>query len=250
MMLDAGREVLLTIEPTLGFEQLTYSTVFDYLQKHHGQRVTIGSVHERIWKSQRDFQLEVVRLILQQPVTPATDLAMVRAAEAIGKINLDSPEGRKYALRTAVRLNSPHFFDLPMAEEIKIAHMVRFQLWAAGADHPEAADFLEAITKIREDATAAYSAIARTIVDIIGLRLRPGVGEFDEVIETIAILGNAVAIGLQTDVLPQSQQPRRLPTGPNGELEDWYHDSIALWSTVSAMFELDGDDLTLEQRRL
>ena len=250
LMVKAGREVLFDLEASMGFEQLTYSRVFAHLAEHYNQRVTIGSVHERIWMSQRDFQLAVVAEAIRDPVTPTTDLARDRALATIASLDLSTPELRRNAIRTAIRLNSQNLFSSPQQAAIKIVHMVRFHLWAVGPDHPEAAGFTDVLTALRQESTQAYANVARLITEAVGIRVRPSAGNPDEVFETLALLGNATSIGLETEVLAAARTQRQLPTGPGGAMEDWYPDAIALWAFVTLMFELDGDDLTDDERQL
>lgn len=250
LMLRAGTEVLLDIEPTLGFEHLTYTAVFDHLQAAHDEKVTIGSVHERIWSSQRDFQLDVIAEALRQPIPKIHDAAFTRAAALIESLDLSTPAARRYAAQSSVRHGSYHLNPDGSSPATELALIVRLRLWPLEPGHPEAEGFTEAITDIRTDSTAEYCQVIRLLMRLIGLRVRADAGDPDEVIECIAVLGNATTVGLQTDLLPASQQPRLIPSGPNGEMEAWYPDAIALWSSVRSMLELDGDDLTDEQRRL
>ena len=250
MMLTAGKEVLFQIEPTLGFEQLTYSTVFEHLSAEYDQKVTIGSVHERIWKSQRDFQLAVIADALRDPLPVAPDDALDRAAAVIIEADLSTPAARRYALQSAVRLSSYHWNDPTHPRAIDLAHTVRFRLWALGPDHPEAEGFTEAITDIRTRSTEGYADVVRMLMKFVGVRVRPQAGDADEVVQMVALLGNATTVGLQTDVLELSRHSRFIPSGPNGELEEWFPDSIALWANVQSMFELEDDGLTDDERRL
>lgn len=250
MMLAAGKHVLFEIEPTLGFEQLTYSAVFQHLAVEYGQKVTIGSVHERIWKSQRDFQLAVVADALRDPLPFAPDDALDRAALVIANADLSTPAARRYALQSAVRLGSYRCNVPTHPRAIDLAHTVRFRLWALGAGHPEAEGFTEAITDIRTRSTEGYTEVVRMVMKFIGLRVRPQAGDADEVVQMIALLGNATEVGLQTDVLELAEQSRLIPSGPNGELEEWFPDSIALWAYAQSMFELEDEGLTDEERRL
>lgn len=250
MMLSAGTEVLFEIQPTLGFEHLTYTAVFQHLLRHRGQKVTIGSVHERIWPSQRDFQLDVIAAALQQPISRIHDAAFTRAASLITKLDLTTPQARRYAAQSSVRHGSFHLNPDASTPATELASIIRLRLWPLDDGHPEAEGFVEAISAIRTVSTAEYVEVIRLLMKLVGLRVRADAGDADEVVESIAILGNATMVGLRTDVLPQAQRTRLIPSGPNGELEAWYPDAIALWSNVRAMLELDGDDLTDDERRL
>lgn len=250
MMLTAGKEVMFEIAPTLGFEQLTYSTVFQHLETNYDQKVTIGSVHERIWSSQREFQLAVVADALRDPIPVAPDDALDRAAEVIVNADLSTPAARRYALQSAVRLSSYQWNARAHPRATDLAHIVRFRLWSIGLNHPEAEGFTEAITDIRVRSTEGYTNVVRMVMKAIGLRVRAEAGDPEEVMQTIALLGNATVVGLRTDVLDFSQQSRFIPSGPDGQLEEWYPDSIALWAYAQSMLELEDDDLTDAERRL
>ena len=60
LLLDAGADLIDRDGIGLELAEITYASVFDYLEQTDGLRVTRASVHKRIWPSQRDFQLEVV----------------------------------------------------------------------------------------------------------------------------------------------------------------------------------------------
>ena len=250
MMLEAGRDVLSLLEPTLGFEGLTYSTVFAHLLEEHNQKVTIGSVHERLWKSQRDFQLDVVASALTDPVSGTVGLATAAAMRVVENADLTTPAGRRYATQSVTRVAAPSNINPVTPPSTKLIQAVRLRLWATGPDHPEAEGFFDTISKIREESTTAHAALTRAMMDIIGLRVRPEAGDPDQALRDIALLANAASIGVQTDVLGEARSERFLPTGPNGEIERWRPDGIAMWAIVQANLELDGDDLTAAERRL
>lgn len=61
IVLEAAADLLAQAGPGLGLENVTYARVFQHLEEHEGVRVTAASVHERIWQSQTDFQVDVMR---------------------------------------------------------------------------------------------------------------------------------------------------------------------------------------------
>lgn len=248
-MMTAGKEVLLQTEPTLGFEKLTYSAVFAHLQSEYDQKVTVGSVHERLWASQREFQLDVIAQLLREPIDPGSHLSLDLAIAAIQEADLTTPQGRRAGIREAVRMSSQFLVPRPHDRALQIAHIVRFRLWALETEHTEAAEIAELLTTIRQSTTEAYINVVGSIMQAVGLRARADAGDPDEIIQAIAVLGNASFIGLRTDVLDVATSTRLIPSGPNGELQQWYPDAVALWAYVQSMLELDGD-LTPDERRL
>ena len=71
-LLAAGVELLREQGPRGGVEHVTLGAVFERVEARTGQRVTKGSVYERIWDSQRHYQLDVLAETLRTAVpTPA-----------------------------------------------------------------------------------------------------------------------------------------------------------------------------------
>lgn len=250
LMLQAGRDVLYGIEPGLGFEELSYTSVFAHLQDHYDQKVTIGSVHERLWRNQREFQLEVLATVIASPVEPATTAVSETNMTALAELGEMTLATRRYVLQNLVRLSSEQLVAKTDSVATRIMHTVRFRLWAMGEDHPEAQDFVEPIRAIREATTLAYTKIIHDAMHRLNLRVRADAGDPVEAIGAIAVLGNAMTIGLRTDPLPEAQAPRQLPSGPNGELEEWHPDVIAIWALARHTLEFADDGLTDNERHL
>lgn len=104
LMLAGGKAVLLDTKHTIGFEDVTYARVFDHVQSSTGQTITRGSVHERIWNSQREFQLDVLAAIVSETPEQLFDVANSGALEAMATADLSTAAGRRYATRNVVRL--------------------------------------------------------------------------------------------------------------------------------------------------
>ena len=64
LILDAGRDVLLSEGLGSGAEHLTFKRVLAHVEATQGIRVTNASVIRRIWDNQNEFQLEVIRSIV------------------------------------------------------------------------------------------------------------------------------------------------------------------------------------------
>lgn len=250
LMLDGGRDVLFELEPTIGFEGLTYSAVFAHLLHAHDQKVTIGSVHERLWKSQRDFQLDVIAHALEDVVGLASTQMFSQTLEQAPEFDLSTVQGRRDGIRTMCRLSSRQLFEYEQPHQVDLVYVLRLRLWETGPDHPEAKGFIERIREVREASNEAYTKLIKNIVEMVGLRVKATAGDPEAALREIALLGNASRIGLETDALEWARTTRHLPTGSNGEIEEWYPDALALWSFVSMTLELDGDCLSPDQRRL
>ena len=250
LMLRGGKEMLFEIDVTLGFEGLTYSAVFKHLEDQYDQRVTWGSVHERLWPNQRAFQLDVIADLLDEAPAAVVERVTESTKLHLAQAPLETPADRRDGLRYVIRSRSYYYWEGQVPPLVWLAHTVRMRLWSLGPDNPEASGFREAIADMRVASRDSWVEIIRLAMDATGVRVRHCAGDPDEALRTVAVVANAAAQGLMTEVLPEGSQPRMLPTGRDGTLEEWYPDAYAIWAMACAMFELDGDDLNDTDRRL
>ncbi len=249
-MIEAGCEVFNDLEPTMGFENLTYKSVFEHLLTTRGEKVTMGSVHERIWPGVREFQLDVLTAVLQNVPEQAFDMSASGVLEWFEQADLVTPAGRRYASQNVTRLfgNLAWGDGRPLHALEATSYDARFRTWTLPADHPGIDDIRDLVRTNREASHRLYLQSMQLLMDAITLRERShvrGVGT-----DLVAIIGNGITVGLLTDTIEQARTPLQLPTGPNGELETWQAVAVAMWATVQGLLELDGDDLTDDERRL
>lgn len=240
LILDAAVEVLADVRPTMGFEHLTYKRVFDHLHDTHGLRVTTASVHERIWSSQREFQLEAVATAIGAIPDEIFDVGATGAARVLDRADLDTVPGRRRAVQDLVRTLQNRGWELGAAATAHDALWLaaRFRYATIPPDDPEALAFSELILTHRQRNTELFVEMMRAVMQTVGLRFRAGFD--DDPAQRLAVLGNAATIGLLTDVMPEASAMRSYPSGPGGSLEDWSPPALALWFLVCAVIELDG----------
>jgi len=250
LMLEGGKALLLNSKPTIGFEELTYARVFGHIKQTRGHTITRGSVHERIWNSQRDFQLDVVESIVSQTPHQIFEVVQSGAVEALASADLTTPAGRRYTAQNVVRLAQNHSWklndELTSAESVALA--VRFRLAELDPDDPEALVVADHIFRQRQVSTNLYTELFLSLMDALGLRFKDGLGADPAAL--LAVLGNAITIALSSDPLPTAQDLRRLPTGPNQELEEWTSSALGVWFIVKSMLELDDDTIDESERLL
>ena len=250
LMIDAGVEVMLELLPLIGSEQLSYSAVFQHLQETKGIRVTTGSVHERLWQSQREYQLDVLREILQRAPLNPFEVSQGAIAEALGMADLSSFETRRYALQNATRLLQNRSFAVEGFRDSSetIAYAVRFHLMTNREITDEFHELATLSISNRDVTMTLYVQMIKDVCDHLGLRPRPMYG--DTALETLTVIGNAVTAGALLDPAPRARALQQLPTGRNGEMEEWHPSAIAAWSAVQEILEFDDDSVTAEERRL
>ncbi len=104
LVLDAAYRLLddngIRLEPS----SISYQRVFDHLEATTGVTTTRGSVHERIWSSQAEFQRDVLGRAIETLHRPDED-ATARAVETVlATADLETLPGRRQALRDLNRV--------------------------------------------------------------------------------------------------------------------------------------------------
>ena len=254
-MLSAGCEVLLSVEPTLAFEQLSYSAVFNHLQQSRGVRVTHASVHERIWPNQSAFQLDV----LKESVGHVSDEAVLAFNEplkrALDDADLTSIDGRRFAAQEFIRIGQNANWDavvLGDPNSSRVYHMCRLSLatFSDSALRAERAELLTLMTELRDASLRRYAELMELMCQLLGLRPKPFLGEPSAAIAEIARAANLTATGFVMDATRSRDELLMLRSGPDGALQEWRPVSVAMWSLLRGSFELSDDGLADGERCL
>lgn len=255
LVLEAGHEVLLNIEPTLGFADLNYAAVFNHLNETKGIRVTHASVYERIWPSQRAFQFDVLKAALQPVSSDAYSTFADPLTSAIEAADLVTVEGRRQAARELIRIGQNANWDATMlatTSSLRMYHMIRLSLATVQrhSEDPERVQLIELMASLRNDAHNRYVALMRGMCELLGLRTIAALGDPDEALVHVARAANSAAVGFMLDETQAPDATLRMPTGPDGELRDWRPASFAVWSLLRGVFELADDGLEDGNRTL
>ena len=256
LVVDAGCQVLLSLQPTLAFEQLTYGAVFGHLKEAQGIRVTHASVHERIWPNQKAFQLEVLRTTLDRLPGESLMRYLDPLQRAMEQAALTTLAGRRRAAQEFMRVGQNANWQalaLDEANSLRIYHMLRVSLATFGPEQdvdPERQELIDLMVQLRTTSLESYIALMKGMCDLIGLRPRPIYGDSELAFVQLARSANATAIGFVLDELGSTDEMLHLPSGPDGELEEWRPVSIALWNLLRGGFELADEGLEPAERRL
>ncbi|MEM7095993.1 MAG: hypothetical protein AAF567_23515 [Actinomycetota bacterium] len=256
LMLDAGRDVLADIRPTLGCDQLNYARVFSHLEETQGIRVTHASVHERIWPNVEAYRLDVLETSLQGASRDArNELRPVLQATLDGS-DLTTVAGRKQAFTDLLRVPQNAYWELVMLRDqpwrASYQMLLHLSLRPAGHDglEVEYPGLLDLVGRLRTESFQRHCDNVQLLADLIGARPRPELGDPAEAVRRIAHISHVAALGFVVGAWRDPGERWKLPTGPDGEEQEWYPVSHAVWNHLRGAFELADTGLTAEERRL
>lgn len=253
LVLAAGRDLLAEIEPTLGFEQLTYGRVFSRIEQEHGVRVTHASVHERIWPSQEAYQLDVLRSSLGNVHQESMATYTSPMRDLVPDFDLETLQGRREALAELFRVGQNANWDVIVGDEgIRIRAMVSLQLSFGtsptdGASRDELRRFVDEQHQL---AIARYRASIEWTVELLGLRPRPELLVYDDPYAHLGWHMNRLALAFLLDHRHDRSQSFEVPSGPNGELREWRAVSVAVWNYARGSLEFADEGLSPQERLL
>lgn len=238
LMLEAGLELMAAQKRNIDTDALNYKSVFDHLETTRDIRVTHASVHERIWSSQRAYQLDVLRRAAEG-LPAATFLSKGAAAGVVASADVNSNEGRRFATREMIRVACNG--DISNSDiTLTVYRSIRMVLAGLEESDPEYPGIAQSIEESRLEIGARYVELFQRLA--AGLRLRPKPSlntDLDTVLYRLFAQVVALADGFAID--GPNENRMNLPTGLDGEIQDWHLYSWSVWSAAQAMLELDGD---------
>jgi hypothetical protein len=242
LLVQTGR--LLVIEEGLGIgvETLTFKKVFDRVEAETGVRLSNASVIRRVWQNQADYQADVLATIAVTDGFGEFDETIRALGPLIEDLDVSTPEARRQSLREVCRvggaanivslLESPNWsiwiavWTLATAQNLDGPDQLRYQ--------QQIGDALllgyEGFTTLWE---GAYVALAR----LVGMRVRA----------PLTTRQLSVAVGALAEGCSLRQRVDRhlegivLPTGANGEDQEWTLFGIGLEAILRHFFEPDPD---------
>ena len=228
LILEMGRQLIAEQGLGTGAEHLSFKAVFDQLEVRQSVRVTNASVIGRIWDSQEDFQRAVLRSVAAGDaldLSPTVDCVMAVIAAA----DLSSVEGRRRALMDACRLGSAATSESMRSSTGWSTWLALWSLHAAeGSDKsdPEIATLLRSTAARTAEQVAE---LASSAFDALGFDFAPGL---DLTVVTAAIGSFTHGAFLNADSYDAPARGLPMPTGPNGDVEDWTLMGIGIHSIV------------------
>ncbi len=245
MLLDAGLELLSEEGLGLGAEKITYKRVFDRINETTGVTITRGSVHGRIWSSQREYQLHLLRRAAQFNVRGASNVIGERVLALMAETGRDDLQPATI-IREACRQGATTWIDhqdTPGGWDLWLSVWSMYTL--NHNRHPvEAAQISEAIGESIRRIDGTMTEAIGPIADQLGVRPCLATMGDRSIVDTVEILvrfANALAEGtaLRRRLDPALVDGFELPTGANGEPQEWTLGGLGAWLMARFCFDLD-----------
>ena len=238
LMVDEGIG-LLVADGMRGGENITIARVIDRIAAGGHDPVTKGSVlgKDRLWPSQRAFQLEVQQTFASQ----IDDLGITRGGtreavvEVISGADLTTPDGRERAVRELCRMAARASFD-------GLLHSREWRIWLAiWATAMTTDDELAVGAAIRSGESRSIQTVMETLyipfAEVFGLEIKPEFGADGMRMFSIcaAALTDGLAIRMHYSAIPLDGIER--PTGPDCESQSWHLFAIGFEGLVRQFFQ-------------
>lgn len=252
-LIQAGLRILERDGPRVAGDQLTLAAAITELNKQRDSdnHVTPGSVYDRLWASPDDFRIDVQSAALYEwfasESTPQQEKIAAVITEVISDLDLSTTEGRARGLREMARqasLASVEASRVYKPAQVRVAILAAL---AASPDRgPEAEQLRAAARSAHEQTIESYAALYATVLDL--LHLRPRVDVFGptltpearhEAIRTFTriIISFNDGMDVRDPVEEAGTHLATLPTGPDGQDQDWHHLGLGVWAIAASLTE-------------
>lgn len=236
LLLAAGRDQLIDDGLFVGVGALSFKKVFDKLEQTTGIRVTNASVIRRVWENQAEFQLDVLMAVAEgADHSGEVDATLDALAPTLLTMDLSTPAGRQRALDVACRVGSEASIRTRMETR---AWSLWLGVWvlAVTGSPSEGRDLLrDALVRGLDDVADLWDQVYAGLLQRLGFRVRePYTLHQFTVATAVLVEGSALS-----QVGSGSIERISLPTGPDGQLEEWTPFGIALHALNGQFLELD-----------
>ena len=200
LLLEAGREVLLTDGLGSGAEHLTFKRVLSHVADSRGIRVTNASVIGRIWDNQEDFQTDVVRSLVEDRGDEEVEDTSTVLLDVLGRLDVSTPELRRASLSELIRVSCAEYLRTASTSSATIQTALVTYVAAAHRTRGDP----EVVTWFRETndrLTRKYTELYELGLAAVGYRVRPHLSLHDA---SVALSAFAEGILLRQAVEPDA----------------------------------------------
>jgi hypothetical protein len=222
----------------IGVDHINYTKVFDHLEETTGIRVTRGSVHERIWDSQRDFQRELVVRAAGWQFEQSTAASLEAVSAVIGAADTSTHAGRDAGLKEAIRVGTRTNLDGADEDDLwGVWQGITGAFTASMAESEELAPVVEAVRRSYEALSDEFVALHGQITEALGWKLRDDLDLAGaDLRRMVASVAAALADGLGFREKFTGKLTFEIPTGPHGEMQPWDHLGYSLWIMINSVY--------------
>jgi hypothetical protein len=233
-LVEEGRDILLTEGLEVGSSNLTFKRVFERLEAKTGTRITNASVIKRIWDNQAEFQADVLVSIARDEARRAQGSGE-RVVAMLGAQDMTTLESRAGALREVCRTEGN-------ASSVAIDQSTNWSLWISVVAMAMTTRTPDLQARIKSALADGYMSVTKfwsrnfiALLGVLGLRIRHAFS-----IDQFSMAAIAFAEGCALRQLAIGHiEMMTLPTGPNGEEQEWSLYAIGLEALVHQFLEPD-----------
>lgn len=237
LVLQAGFEVLVKEGLDLGVDHINYTKVFEHLEATTGVRVTRGSVHERIWDSQREFQRELVVRATEWQFEQSTAETLKAVGAIIAAADTSTNAGRQIAMREATRVGARLNLDSVENELWGLWQGITGAFTVSMVESEELAPVVDAVRRSYAAISDEWVSMHGQVAEALGWHIREDLelagGELRRVVASIT---TATADGYNFREKFTGPLTFELPTGSNGESQLWGHLGYAVWLLIQSTY--------------
>lgn len=236
-MLGAGREILKEegIEATTN--NLTFKRVFEHVERDQGIQLTNASVIRHVWVNQADFQADVLAAIAHDVERPEVDESLRAITTFLDGFDLSTETLRLTAARQLCRV-------VGAASSETMQTSSNWPLWISVVAMATTSSASERRSRVQSALQEGYTSLTEfweassaIFMTHLGLRFRPPWTMRHYTITTTA-LSEGYALRQHIE---GTMDPFVLPTGPDGELQEWTVFGLAMEALVLQSIEPDPD---------
>jgi hypothetical protein len=237
IVLEAGREVLLTEGLGTGAEHLSFKRVLSHVAATRGIRITNASVIGRIWENQEQFQLDVVNTIANIQGDEEASLTTEALEAALARLDVSTPARRRASLAELIRVSCAEYMTAASTSAATI-QMALVSYVAASQTATSDNRMIDSYRSTNRRLTARYEELYSHGLQACGWRIRPQYSMHE-----VASLLSAVAEGILLHQLidPRAFQPIVLASGLDGSDVEWTQHGITMNMLVDFFAEPDPD---------
>jgi hypothetical protein len=237
LLLEAAQAILHEEGLGVGTDALTFKRVFDRVERDTGLRLTNASVIKRIWENQAAYHTDILVGIAGDEGHEEMDQTFDALSPVLGTVDLSTHEKRLTALRDVCRIGGAANIQALRQSNNWALWIGVWALATAGEVTDQKRRIQGALLDGYERVTELYEEIYAALVALLGLRLRPGMA-----LRHFTIAAGALAEGCTLrNRVDAAMEGILLPTGPEGETQDWTVFAVGLDALATRFFEPDPD---------